>query len=108
MIREINDQLFSEEVLNSKPPVIVAFWAGWCAPCRMLWPVLEELDQAYKDKIKIVKLDIEENALTVERFAIHSIPSLLIFKNSRIVEQVIGNYTKAELSGLADRIFNEE
>ena len=87
---EFTDANFQKEVLESDVPVLVDFWAEWCAPCLMLEPIIEEISREYKDKIKVGKLDVDKNPNTAVKFGIRSIPSLLFFKNGKVEEQIIG------------------
>lgn len=104
MIIEVNDQNFEAEVIKSAIPVLVDFWAPWCGPCRMVAPVVEEFGRAYAGKMKVVKLDVDANALTASRFAIRSIPSLLFFKDGQLAHQIIGACTKSQLVNIAGEI----
>lgn len=89
---------FEEEVLKSKTPVMVEFWAPWCMPCRMLAPIIDELAKEYKNKpIKIGKLNVDENEKIAQQYRIMSIPAILIFKNGKPVEQMVGARGKEEL-----------
>ena len=89
-IVNISDDNFKEEVLQNELPVLVDFWAVWCAPCQMVVPTLEYLTQNYKDKLKIVKLNVDENMKTSATYGITSIPALLLFKGGELKETVIG------------------
>jgi len=89
-ISNITDGTFEEEVLKSKIPVLVDFWATWCAPCQLIVPSLEYLAQHYKDKIKIAKLNVDENPKTSSRYGIMSIPTLLLFKEGELKETIVG------------------
>ena len=91
------DATFKSEVLDSATPVLVDFWATWCAPCRAIAPSLEELATQYKGQVKIVKLDVDENNQTAEQFGIRSIPTLLMFKGGKVIEQLVGAAPKAKL-----------
>ena len=90
MVIDITDQSFEKEVLKSDVPVVVDFWAPWCAPCRMVAPVIEELARDYQGKIAFGKLNVDENPTIAMRYQIMSIPTLLIFKNGQLVDQKIG------------------
>lgn len=89
-IVNVSDDTFEEEVLQNKLPVLVDFWAVWCAPCQLVVPVLDYLTQSYKDKLKIVKLNVDENMKTSAKYGITSIPALLLFKGGELKETVIG------------------
>jgi thioredoxin 1 len=93
----VDDATFDQTVLKSKTPVLVDFWAPWCRPCIMTAPVLEELAKDYADRLIIAKLDVDQNAKTATKYAIMSIPNLIIFKNGKPVSQIVGYKPKAEL-----------
>jgi len=93
----VNDANFKQEVLYSKVPGLVDFWAEWCGPCRQVGPVLDELAQEFNGKVKVTKLNIDESQQTVGQFRIRSIPTLLFFKDGNVVKQLIGAYPKARL-----------
>jgi len=101
-VAEVGDQNFEAEVLNSSVPVLVDFWAAWCAPCRMLAPVVEDIAEKYEGKAKIVKLNVDENTLTSGKYNIKEIPTLLLFKDGVIKEQIVGNTTKGTISKMID------
>lgn len=86
----VSDRTFEEEVLKSELPVLVDFWATWCAPCQMVVPSLEYLAQNYKDKIKIRKLNVDENPKITSRYRVMSIPTLLFFKDGELKETIVG------------------
>ncbi len=89
-IVNVSDDTFEEEVLQNELPVLVDFWAVWCAPCQMVVPTLEYLTQSYKDKLKVVKLNVDENMKISAQYGITSIPALLLFKGGELKETVIG------------------
>ena len=89
-VNEVNDANFEQEVLNSSQPVLVDFWAAWCAPCRMLAPTVESVAQEYQGKAKIVKLNVDENVGTSSSYGIKGIPTLVLFRNGKEADRVVG------------------
>ncbi len=89
-IANVSDDSFEEEVLKSELPVLVDFWAVWCAPCHMIAPSVENLAQSYKDKMKVVKINVDENPKTPANYGILSIPTLLLFKGGELKETIVG------------------
>jgi len=104
---DVTDQTFEAEILRSEAPVLVDFWAAWCTPCKMLSPIVEEFSRDFQGRIKVYRLDVDANPSTTDRFAIHSVPSLLFFKNGRLVNQIIGTCTKAKLVSMAEEVLNK-
>jgi len=90
MANNVTDDTFEKEVLKSDIPVLVDFWAEWCGPCRMLTPIIEELATEFKDKVKIVKINIDQNPNTPSSLGVRSIPTMTIFKNGKLVDTKIG------------------
>ncbi len=91
---EVTDANFEEEVLKSEIPVLVDFWAVWCAPCKMIAPIVEELAGEKEGKLKVAKMDVDNNQGTPTKYGIRSIPTLLVFKNGELVDQIIGAVPK--------------
>ena len=96
-IAQTTDKTFEDDVLNSEIPVLVDFWAEWCGPCKMIAPILEELNLETSDRIKIVKLDVDSNNQTAVNYGIRSIPTLLIIKDRAVIAQHIGAASKAQI-----------
>lgn len=99
MAQEITDKNFKEEALKSDLPVLVDFWAPWCAPCTMIAPVIEEIAKEYNGRLKVGKLNVDDNPLTPSEFEIMTIPTLIIFKGGQIAERIVGAVPKSELKG---------
>ncbi len=97
-IAHITNQNFKEEVLQSDRPVLVDFWAPWCGPCRMLAPVLEELDGDLAGKVKVAKVNVDEEMELAAQFQVASIPTLLLFENGQAVRRTVGAQPKAKLA----------
>ncbi len=96
------DETFDQDVLQSDVPVLLDFWAEWCGPCKMIGPLLSELSEEYANKIKIIKLNVDENNNTAIKYAVRSIPTLILFKNSTVQAQHIGSASKAQLKQFID------
>ncbi len=95
--KTLTDGEFKQEVLESDRPVLVDFWADWCGPCKMIAPLVDELAGEYDGKLKVVKMDVDANPSTAMQYGIRSIPTLLVFKNGKVVEQIIGAVPKQRL-----------
>ena len=98
----LTDDNFSDEVLNAELPVLVDFWASWCGPCRMIAPIVEELSVEYEGKAKVCKLDVDAAQKTAAEFGIRSIPTLLIFKEGKVADQLIGAVPKQQITEKLD------
>ncbi|PIZ98381.1 MAG: thioredoxin [Candidatus Komeilibacteria bacterium CG_4_10_14_0_2_um_filter_37_10] len=104
MAEHVTDQNFQQEVLQAKIPVFVDFYATWCGPCKMMSPVIDELSKEYEGKIKIVKLDVDANQTTAQQYQVMSIPTMFIFKNGQIVQQLVGYQDKSKLKEKLDNL----
>ncbi len=98
MTAKVTDSSFKSDVLDSNLPVVVDFWAEWCGPCRMIAPALEEISKEMEGKVKIVKLNVDENPATAGQFGIRSIPTLMLFKDGKLASQMVGAKPKGDLS----------
>jgi len=101
-VSEVSDQTFTAEVLNSPVPVLVDFWAQWCAPCRMLAPTVEQIAQQYQGRAKVVKLNVDDNSDTAARYNIRGIPTLLLFKGGDVKDQIVGLTSKDTIQRILD------
>ncbi|MGA9526310.1 MAG: thioredoxin [Myxococcaceae bacterium] len=103
-VMNIGDGDFKKEVLESAEPVLVDFWATWCAPCRAIAPALEELAGQYKGRVKVAKVNIDDNQDTPQQYGVRSIPTLLLFKGGRVVDQIVGAVPKAKLEDAIKKV----
>ncbi|MBI1804867.1 MAG: thioredoxin [Ignavibacteriae bacterium] len=102
----INSQSFEHEVIESDQLTIVDFWAPWCGPCKMIAPILDEIASRYDGTLKVTKLNVDENAVTSQRFGITSIPTLLFFSNGQVVDRLIGAIPRNQLEARINRLFS--
>lgn len=101
-IHYISDASFEQEVLQSPLPVLVDYWADWCGPCKMISPVLDEVAKEYTGKLKVCKLNIDENQATPPKYGIRGIPTLMIFKNGNVEATKVGALSKSQLTAFVD------
>jgi thioredoxin 1 len=101
---QIGDDAFEQEVLNSSTPVLIDFWAPWCGPCRAISPVVEEIARDYAGRLKVVKMNVDDNPRTPSRYGVRGIPNLIIFKAGQVKEQIIGAVPKAQLVKAVEQV----
>ena len=104
IVVDVNDDSFEQEVLNSDVPVLVDFWAPWCGPCKTIGPVVEELAQQYGDKLKVVKINVDDNKEAAMKYNVKGIPNLILFKGGESQEQIVGAVAKQELIKAIDKV----
>ena len=102
------DATFNDDVIKSEKPVLLDFWAEWCGPCKMIAPILDELADEYRDRLKIAKLNIDENPHTPPKFGIRGIPTLILFKNGTVEAQKVGALSKAQLSAFLENNLGDD
>jgi len=101
---QLKDNTFKDEVLEAKEPVLVDFWAAWCGPCRMIAPVIEELAEDYKGKVKICKMNVDENMKTAQEYGVMSIPTMILYKNGKEIDRLVGFMPKANIASKLDAV----
>lgn len=101
-VTHTTDATFAQDVLKSDKPVLLDFWAEWCGPCKMIAPILDEIATEYGERIKIVKLNIDENPMTPPKFVVRGIPTLILFKNGVVEAQKVGAVSKSQLSAFLE------
>jgi len=99
----VSDKNFAAEVLNSDLPVLVDFWATWCGPCRSISPLVEELAKDYTGRVRVAKLNVDENPGTPSQYGVRGIPTLILFKGGKIVDQIVGAVPKARLVSMVEK-----
>src|SRR5205807_2528087 len=102
-VKEVDDSSFENDVLKSDQPVLVDFWAAWCAPCRMLAPTVEAVAEKYAATARVVKLNVDDNPSVSQRFGIKGIPTLILFKNGKEEERVVGATSEQAISRILDK-----
>lgn len=103
-VLELTDKNFDQEVLQSDIPVFVDFWAPWCGPCQMIAPIVESLAEEYEGRCKVGKLNVDDNPRTAMRFGIMSIPTLMVFKDGKVIERIVGAVPKEVMEGIIKRV----
>lgn len=96
-VLEVSDQTFDQEVLKSATPVLIDFWAPWCGPCKAIAPVVEELAGTYDGRLKVVKINVDDNPQTPQKYGVRGIPNLVLIKDGRVADQIVGAVPKAHL-----------
>ncbi len=102
-IVEVTDANFDADVLKSDKPVLIDFWATWCGPCRAIAPIVDELAAEYEGKVKVGKMDVDRNSATPMRYGVRSIPTLLVFKDGQVKEEIVGYVPKEQLQKALDK-----
>lgn len=102
LIKHITDATFDADVLQSSQPVVVDFWAEWCGPCKMIAPILDEISKEYAGRLKVGKLNIDDNQLTPPKYGIRGIPTLMLFKNGNVEATKVGALSKSQLTAFID------
>ena len=103
-ILQISDDSFDGDVLKAEVPVLIDFWAPWCGPCKAIAPIVEELATEYDGKLKIVKMNVDDNPRTPSQYGVRGIPNLILFKGGEVKEQIVGAFPKAQLVKAIDNL----
>jgi len=102
-LTELSDASFEAEILQSSTPALVDFWAPWCGPCRVVGPIVEELAQEYQGRIKMAKMNVDNNPVTPGKYGIRGIPTLILFKNGEAVDQIVGAVPKGQIEAMLQK-----
>jgi len=102
-LSHVNDKNFALEVLNANLPVLVDFWATWCGPCRSISPIVEELAKEFAGRVKVTKLNVDESPATPSQYGVRGIPTLILFKDGKILDQIVGAVPKARLKAMIEK-----
>lgn len=102
-IGHVTDASWNDDILNAEEPVLVDYWAEWCGPCKMIAPILDEIADEYSDRLKIYKMDIEENTLTPSKYGVRGIPTLMLFKEGELAAAKVGVLPKEQLTNFLDQ-----
>lgn len=103
-VHEFTDQNFDTDVTKSDLPVLIDFWATWCGPCKAIAPVIEEIAGEYEGKVKVGKVDVDQNQNTAMKFGVRSIPTLLVIKDGEVVNQIVGNTAKTNITDILNKV----
>ncbi len=103
-ILQVTDGTFEQEILKANMPAMVDFWAGWCGPCRAIAPVVEELAKEYAGRVKIAKMNVDENSKTPVKYGIRAIPTLILFKDGNVVDQITGAVSKSQIDNAIKKL----
>ena len=98
----VTDDNFENEVMNAQLPVLLDFWAAWCGPCKMIAPILDEIATSYQGRLKVAKINIDDNTLTPQKFGVRGIPTLMLFKNGELQSTKVGALSKSQLTAFLD------
>jgi thioredoxin 1 len=104
-VLEVNDATFDSEVLQSEQPVLVDFWAAWCGPCRALAPLVDAIAEEYNGRLKVMKMDVDQNSATPARYGVRGIPALIFFKGGKVANQIVGFVPKEKITEGLDKLF---
>lgn len=102
-IVEVSDATFEEDILKSDVPALIDFWATWCAPCKAIAPIVEEMAAKYEGRLKVAKMNVDDNQSTPGKYGVRSIPTLILFKNGEVADQVIGAVSKSHIEDFIER-----